>query len=322
MATTHTPGAFEHELVLHDGVTELVDLMVPFARDGATAGDRVVVVGEPDFVGAVRAALPADADVEVLAEAGAERRPGRDLHRFRQLMESVRPGHRVRVVNQMPAMSTVAWQEWRRYEAAANVVLADFRAYGTCAYDLDEVDPGMLRDLRASHPLVRTRGLHRRSEDFDPRRSVARDYLHVPPHPVERTEPTLAMVEPTAAAARHAVRDLALASSLPRAAQEAIIFATSEAVTNAWVHGRSPVRLRVWVAEAGGLTVSVSDAGAGPHPLVGLVPAQPHSLTGHGLWLVHLLLRDIHHRSTEDGYTVTFGVDGSDTSPPATLPGG
>jgi anti-sigma regulatory factor (Ser/Thr protein kinase) len=233
-------------------------------------------------------------------------------------MERAQPGHRVRMVNQMPAMSTVTWQEWRRYEAAANVVLADLRAYGTCAYDVNEVDPGMLRDLRVSHRLIRTRGLHGRSEDFDPADSVARDYLHVPPHPVEGTEPTLAMVEPTAAAARHTVRDLALASSLSRPAQEAIIFATSEAVTNAWVHGRSPVRLRVWAAEAGGLTVSVSDAGAGPHPLVGLVPAQPHSLTGHGLWLVHLLLRDIHHRSTEEGYTVTFGVDGSDTSSPET----
>jgi anti-sigma regulatory factor (Ser/Thr protein kinase) len=310
--TTHPAGTFEHELVLHEGLAELVDLMVPFVRDAAAAGDHVVVLGEADFVGALLAAVPGDPAVEVLTEPDHERAPGRDLHRFQQLL--ARPdlrGRRVRVANEMPASAADDWHEWRRYEAAVNLVLAPYRAWGTCAYDLHHVDPDMLGDLRSSHPLVRTpRGRHV-SEDFDARDAGARDYLRVRPHPVEGTEPTLTMVEPTAAAARRAVRELAVECGLSQPAQEAVVFATSEAVTNAWTHGRPPVRVRAWRARPGGLTVSVSDSGPGPHPLVGLVPAEPHGLSGHGMWLVHLLLRDVHHRSGEDGYTVTFGVSGA-----------
>jgi anti-sigma regulatory factor (Ser/Thr protein kinase) len=314
--TTHATGSFGHELVLHDGPGELIDLMVPFLQDGADAGDLLVVLGEPDFVDTLLAAVPGVGSVEVLAEPDDVRSPGRDLHRFQQILSRAeRSGHRVRVANKMPTASAAGWHEWRRYEAAVNVVLAGYPVWGRCVYDLAAVDAAMLRDLTASHPFVLTTGGRRRSEDFDEQDAGARDYLHVPPHPVESTEPTLSIVDPTAAAARRAVRDLALASGLSQPAQEAIIFATSEAVTNGWTHGQPPVRVRVWAGEPGSMTVSVSDSGHGPHPLVGLVAAEPHGLTGHGLWLVHLLLGDIHHRSSEDGYTVTFGVDGGTGHP-------
>jgi anti-sigma regulatory factor (Ser/Thr protein kinase) len=319
MTATTTPvaDAFEHELVLHEGQAELVDLMAPFVQDGAAAGDRVVVLGEPDFVDALLASVPGRLGVEVLAEPDADRAPGRDLHRFQQLLAQAEgQGRRVRVVNRMPVTVRADWHEWRRYEAAVNIVLRPYRAWGTCAYDLHDLHPGMLADLGTSHPVVRTPRGRQHSGDVDPQDAGAADYLHVPPHPVHSTTPTLDLAEPTARDARRAVRNLALASGLSQPAQEAVIFATSEAVINARVHGRPPVRVRAWAGQDGSLTVAVRDSGRGPHPLVGLVPAEPHGLTGHGLWLVHLLLRDIHHRTGDDGYTVTFRVT-RDERPPA-----
>jgi anti-sigma regulatory factor (Ser/Thr protein kinase) len=216
----------------------------------------------------------------------------------------------------MPTTSSAPWYEWRRYEAAVNVALARYPVWGTCAYDVAGMDEGMRRDLTASHPFVRTAAGRGRSEGFDEHGFGARDAMGVPPHPVERTEPTVALVDPAAAAARRAVREVAVASGLSQQAQEAVVFATSEAVANAWTHGRPPVRVRVWAGDTDGLTVSVSDSGPGPDPLVGLVPAERHSLSGHGMWLVHLLLGDIHHRTAEDGYTVTFAAGGRRARPP------
>jgi hypothetical protein len=52
----------------------------------------------------------------------------------------------------------------------------------------------------------------------------------------------------------------------------------------------------------------VNDTGPGPHPLVGLLPASRSSLSGRGMWMLHQLLGDLHHRVGPDGYTVRFTV--------------
>ena len=306
-ATTHPAGPFRHELVLHDGAAELLALTIPFLREGAAAGEHVVVHGDADFVETFRAAVP-DVPVQLLAEEPDERFPGRELHRAQQLLAQLDGGPRVRVVNQMPAMTGRQWFGWRRYEAATNVVLAPYRAWAKCAHDLAGLDARMVAELRASHRFVQTATGGGRNADYDERGAHTDGYLDVPPHPVEGTEPTLSMLAPTASAARRAVGDLAVRSLLSPAAQECLVLAASEAVTNGWVHGRPPVLLRAW-AHGGKVTVAVSDDGTGPHPLVGMLPAAPDSPSGRGMWMVHLLLPEVHHRRGPDGYTITFTVD-------------
>lgn len=352
-----------HELVLHDGDAELVDLMVPFLRDGAAAGDRLVVLGDPRFVTALLAAVPELSEgpgLQVLAEPDTDRVPARDLHRFERMLGGAgpaapaapagRPAPRFRVANQMPAMTAARWPEWRRYEAAVNVVLEPSGAWGTCGYDTGRLERGMVADLRASHPSVRTADGCGPSAPFAELAGRVRGYLDVPPLPVEGTEPTLVMARATPVRARQAVRELAVRAGLPRAAQEAVVLATNEAVANAHLHGRPPVVLRAWVTEGAGpgstdtsrsaagtsgsaastagradpasgrLTVAVSDTGPGPHPLVGMVPVDRDG-TGGGLWIVHLLLPEVHHRTGPEGYTVTFAVDRTTVLPGLLDPG-
>ena len=306
-ATAYRTDTFRHELVLHHGRAELVDLMVPFVQEGAAAGEDVLVLGEPDFVDSFQSAVPG-VSLHVLAERWHERFPGRELHRAQQALERLDgAGPGVRVVNQMPAMSGRQWLGWRRYEAAANVVLAPYRAWAKCAHDLVTLDPRVVAELRASHPFVQGGGGDR-NVDFDQQALSTGGFLDVPPHPVEETEPTLSIVEPTAASARRAVRDLALRNGLSPTAQECVILAASEAVTNGWIHGRPPVLLRAW-ARQGQVTVAVSDNGDGPHPLVGMLAEPADSASGRGMWMVHLLLPEVHHRCDEEGYTITFTVD-------------
>lgn len=316
--TTTDPGcALEHELVLYDGPDDLVELMAPFVREGADAEEWVVLIGEPDVVGRLASTAGDATTVRALPERDTDRFPARDLHRFDRMLSGMeRAAPRVRAVNQMPTMTPARWPEWRRYEAAVNTVLAGHRLWGTCAYDTRQLTADMLADLAASHPVVRTADGRRASADFADLDERSRDYLHVPPHPVERTHPDLVLPDPTGTQARGAVRRLAIACGLSPTAQESVILATNEAVTNARVHGDGPVLLRAWAGEQGRMTVSVSDAGTGPHPLVGFVPGELDGASGRGMWIVHLLVRDIHHRTTGDGYTITFTVDG-DTALPA-----
>lgn len=311
-ATTHATSRHEHELVLHDGPAHLVELMAPFVREGVACGDDIVVLGDPDFVAALLAGVPdvPSQQVHTHAEVPGDRFPARDLRRFERVLSPlVREGSRVRVVNQMPPMSADRWLEWRRYEAAVDVVLSRYPVWGTCGYDLAALAPGTLADLRASHPHVRTSDGRHASPEYGHPAAGTDHYFRVPAHRVEDVRPTLSLPDPTAAEARHAVRDLAVVCGLPPTAQEAVTLASSEAVTNATTHGTPPVLLRAWAEEGGRLTVAVSDAGPGPDPLVGLVPGARRALSGHGMWIVHLLLPEIHHRTTDRGYTITFSAD-------------
>jgi anti-sigma regulatory factor (Ser/Thr protein kinase) len=300
---------FQHELVLHDGAADLIDLMVPFMRDGADAGEQVVVVGEPEFVQKMLAAVPGIPDVLAVPQAGRERYPGRDLRKFQEVLSSLEgAGARVRVVNQMPVMNDHQWQEWRRYEAAANLVLAPYRVWGTCAYDVGRLDPRMLEDLTTSHSHVTTAAGRRPSDRFARLDHHIRSYLDLPRHPIEATEPLVSLVDPSLAAARQVIRSLATTFALTPADTESALLAVTETVSNGSRHGQKPVSLRVWTHD-GQVIVAVNDVGTGPHPLVGLLPAPTDSESGRGLWILHQLLCDLHHRTDPDGYTVRFSVD-------------
>jgi anti-sigma regulatory factor (Ser/Thr protein kinase) len=311
MTTPTTLGEtnFEHELVLHDGAAELIDLMVPFMRAGADAGEQVVVVGEPEFVHELLAAVPGIPNVLAVPQAGPERYPGRDLRKFQELLSTLDgAGARVRVVNQMPVMNDDQWHEWRRYEAAANLVLAPYRVRGTCAYDVGRLDPQMLEDLTTSHSHVRTAAGRRPSDRFARLDDDIRTYLDLPPHPIEATKPLLSLMDPSLREARHVLRSLARTFGLTPTDTESALLAVTETVSNGSRHGQKPVSLRVW-AHDGQVIVAVNDVGTGPHPLVGLLPVPADSESGRGMWILHQILRDLHHRTGPDGYTVRFSVD-------------
>ncbi|UZN02035.1 sensor histidine kinase [Cellulomonas sp. S1-8] len=308
MTAGSAEAPFQHELVLHDGTAALVDLLLPFIRDGVEGADRIVLVGEPAFVDEMLAAVPDVPGILAVPESGRGRFPARAMRRLRRLLSSLdATGVRVRVVNQVPHMTPDEWHEWRRYEAAANRVLGPDRVWGTCAYDTGQLDDGMQEDLVASHPHVLTATGRHPSEAFTHLDDHIGRYLDLPPHPIEATAPQLSLPDPSAAAARRAIHELGVSISLPTSALDASVLAVSETVTNSLLHGRPPVRLKAWTRD-GRLTVAVSDGGTGPHPLVGLLPAPLGDASGRGMWILHQMLDDVRHRIDHDGYTVRFSV--------------
>jgi anti-sigma regulatory factor (Ser/Thr protein kinase) len=76
----------------------------------------------------------------------------------------------------------------------------------------------------------------------------------------------------------------------------------SELVTNAVIHARSDVVLRLWRTDSG-IRVEIAERDSQP---VTARPVNPEALGGRGLYLVETLARDWGVRPAEPGKTVWF----------------
>lgn len=301
------PG-FVHELALAGPAEEIGAVVAPFVQESRAAGAPTVLCAHPETTAVVLDLVGASPDVRVLAVANDERRASTNLRMLRALL----PGHlagevQVRVVMEAPPAAYAEWHEWRRYEAAANRALADLDIWGLCVYERHRLTARMVDDLEATHPVVARDGAHRDSGRYQDPATFARRHFDAPPDPLERTAPALELPDPAPAAARAEAATVAARSGLAPERVECLVFATNEAVTNAVLHGRPPVHLRLW-SGTGRVVVTVTDTGSGPaDPFVGLVPPARGQDAGRGLWLAHQLV-DVTHRRHERGYTVCLAA--------------
>jgi hypothetical protein len=82
----------------------------------------------------------------------------------------------------------------------------------------------------------------------------------------------------------------------------------SEAISDALIHGRRPVRFRLWVAP-GRIVATVTDRGDGPaDPFAGLLPVSKTGPGGLGLWLTHQLCSHVTLDTTDHGFTIRLVV--------------
>ena len=125
------------------------------------------------------------------------------------------------------------------------------------------------------------------------------------PSTVESTTPVVDLTDPEPVAARRATRHLVADGGLSREAEEGLVGAVSEVVTNAEIHGRPPVRMLGWV-RSGEAVITVTDCGDGPDDAeAGLRPAtRDRGQGGFGLWLAHQLCSEVVMGRHHDGFTV------------------
>jgi anti-sigma regulatory factor (Ser/Thr protein kinase) len=255
----------------------------------------------------------------------------------------------IRVASEVPHPGVGApWDGWARYEAVVNHAYAEFPLWGLCAYDTRITPASVLDDVARTHPHLATadgRGVNPRYQDpaeFLTRRPPSRG------DPVETASPAVIdLIDPTPAAARDAVQTARMIRpdtvrpdpTLPGALQveapqpatpqpatpqletppldaadvEHLVFTVSEAVTNAIIHGRPPVRFRLWTAPDR-IVATVTDRGDGPDdPFAGLLPVTDTCSAGLGLWLTHQLCNHVTRDTTDDGFTSRLVVG---TPPP------
>jgi anti-sigma regulatory factor (Ser/Thr protein kinase) len=245
----------------------------------------------------------------------------------------------IRVASEVPHPGVGApWDGWARYEAAINHAYAEFALWGLCAYDT-RITPGPVRDgVARTHPYLATADGHRGNPRYNDPAAFLTRRRPSQADPVETTSPPLVdLTDPTPAAARDAVHTASMIrtdafrreSTAPGTLQveapqhaipqretpqldptdiEHLVFAVSEAVTNALIHGLPPVRFRLWTA-LDHIVATVTDRGDGPaDPFAGLLLVADTSSAGLGLWLTHQLCSHVTHDTTDDGFTIRLVV--------------
>jgi anti-sigma regulatory factor (Ser/Thr protein kinase) len=286
-----------HEALLYATDEELVDVLVPFLTDGFDAGEPMLVGLSHRQTALVRSALPGDLPFELLPD-DVYSRPAKVIRAYRDWMTAhLRAGAAgIRLIGALPVTSFgVTWDSWARYEATVNHAYGEFPVWCLCAYDRRATPAAVLRDVERTHPIVSgPGGAGRPSEAYtDPRTYLTED-RRATADPVQYGPPAASLTDPDPAAARAAVRGVD-PGRITEDEVEDLVLAVSEVVTNAIVHGRAPVEVRIW---PGGdrIVVTVTDAGAGPaDPFAGLLPSAGHDTSGRGLWITH---QSVNHVTT------------------------
>jgi anti-sigma regulatory factor (Ser/Thr protein kinase) len=295
--------------VLHRSTAELLEFVLPLVRDGLAAEEPTLLLVRPDTAAAVQHLVGPSPYLTIAPALTGSGRPARHLRSARPMLAGY-----ARVVHQEPVIPPTQWPAWGRLEAVLNIVLRPHDTWAVCAYDQHTLTDEMTADLHATHPLLTHHHQRHQTNDRyqDPVEFLDQHRDH-PPDPVERTAPTIELVDPSPATARATVAELAHHRRLPAGEIDNLVFATHEAVTNALLHGRPPTVLRLW-AQPDRVTVTVTDTGPGPaDPLVGLLPPDPANRhgpvhgAGLGLWLSHQLV-DVTHRRDPDGYTIRLAA--------------
>ena len=307
---THTVEApaegYVHEVGFYASDSEFADLVVPFADEGLRAGEPVVFAYDDYKTSLLREWLPETPAISYVTDAGPYATPAKALGAWRELVQ----GHlsagaaRVRIAGNVPHPGYgTPYAGWDRYEAAIDRALGDLPVWAPCLYDVRIAPAEVVERARSLHHRLRDRDGTSRANDGYHQPTRLTDFLSAPPDPLEQTQPTLELTMPTPGPARAAIHGL-VAGRLGADQADALVLATSEAVTNAIVHGHAPVTLKAWVEDRR-VVVAIHDSGDGPiDPLVGLRPIDVGASSGRGLWIAHQLDLDVALTVADDGFTV------------------
>ena len=296
-----------HEALCYSSDEELLSVLVPFLTGGAEAGEpTLVALGERNSA-LVRSALPRRLGVEYTTGGDVYARPAGAIRGYRKLLaRHVEDGARqIRIIGELPpAAFGRTWDWWARYESAINHAYDDFPLWSMCAYDRRTTPEPMMHDVERTHPrTARADGSHPSNTAYTDPHAYLAESRPMAPDPVQAGPPYAEVINPPPMLARQAVREAAR-RVLTTAEEEDLVVAVSEAVTNALLHGRPPVEMRIWRG-TDRLVVAVRDGGAGPKdPFSGLLPAADTSAGGRGLWITH---QSVNHATSErhaDGYTL------------------
>jgi hypothetical protein len=311
-----------HEAVLYDSAEEFLGVVVPFLQEGVAAGEPCLVALRASTTRLVRAAVGDTTGLTFLGDRYD--RPASVIRSNRDLFAAhVADGASlIRVASEVPHPGVGApWDGWARYEAAVNHAYAEFPLWGLCAYDTRITPGSVLDDVARTHPHLTTADGHQVNPRYqDPAEFLTRRPPSQP-DPVETASPpVIDLIDPTPATARDAVH----AASTPGASQveapmwdtppldpidiDPLVLGVSEAVTNALIHGRRPVRFRLWTAPDR-IVATVTDRGDGPaDPFAGLLPVTDTSSAGLGLWVIHQLCSRVTLDTADDGFTIRLVV--------------
>lgn len=308
MTTTPSEASpFWHAALFHDGDGELLDVALPYLREGLQAGDAVAVALRPEYLETIGQALGADAgDVLFVDITELGRNPGRVLPELGNFQRAHGRHRRVRALGSpvWPGRTKAELTACREHDALLNVAFASAPVSVMCPFDRMQVDDETAEWVRTTHPWICEDGHCTPNPGFADPQAVAASAAGPLPEPAEIGE-TLGFGAPEGPRrVRYAVAEHGWRNGLDEKQVADLCLAVHEAALNTVVHTPGPGILSLWT-DGDAVVCQIQDAGWIRDPLVGRHCPEPSDGRGYGLYLANQICDLVQlHTDPADGTTV------------------
>ncbi|MCX4996479.1 anti-sigma factor RsbA family regulatory protein [Streptomyces longwoodensis] len=305
-STVTTHESFVHPALFYRTEQEYTHQTVAFLREGLTNGEPMAVAVPGPNLELIRTGLGGDAEsILFLDMTEAGRNPGRIIPKVLRGFADAHPKERVRIIGEpiWAGRSAIEYPACAQHEALINAAFGGRAATILCPYDEVRLDPDVIADAKATHPiLISGRGRESVSDVYDWQAVVDRYNQALAPAP---DAVTFSYGGEDLPAARQFA--LAQATRLGMTGERLmdVELAVAELTTNSVVHGGGRGTLAIW-AEQAQLVCEVRDAGRLTDPLAGRRPPERGQLGGRGLMLVNYVADLVRVHTGDDGTTVRF----------------
>ncbi|MFE7647314.1 anti-sigma factor RsbA family regulatory protein [Streptomyces phaeoluteigriseus] len=305
MSTATSSESFVHPALFYRGTEQYTAGTVPFLLEGLAAGEAVAVAVPGPNLELIKSEMGASAaKVKFLDMTQAGRNPGRIIPGVLRAFADAHPAGRVRIIGEpiWAGRSSVEYPACVQHEALINAAFQGREVTILCPYDADGLEPEVLADAHATHPVVIDTGVERTSDAYAPEQVVARynQPLEHPPGAASLTFDADALPQVRSFAVEEA-KQLGLTGDR----LQDLTLAVAELTTNSVVHGGGSGTLRIW-AEGKQIACEVLDSGRLTDPLAGRRPPARDQLGGRGLMLVHYVTDLVRLHTAEDSTTIRF----------------
>src|SRR5256714_1211252 len=252
--------SFVHPALFYRGADEYLAGTVPFVREGLAAGEPVAVSVPAPNLALIEAALGPDARrVRLLDMTRVGRNPGRIIPGVLPASADAHGDEPVRIIGDpvWAGRSATEYPACAQHEALINLAFAGRRVTILCPYDAERLDPAVLADAAATHPVLVDGDGSRRSDDYDPHRVVA---AYNQPFPEPAGAATFAFDLNRLAELRRFTTEQAARAGLPDDRGLDVALAVNELASNSIGYRAGEGTLRVWVEDRH-LVCQVHDAG-------------------------------------------------------------
>ncbi|MDX3763618.1 sensor histidine kinase [Streptomyces mirabilis] len=305
MSTATSSEPFVHPALIYRGTEQYTAATLPFLLEGLAAGEAVAVAVPGPNLELIKAGLGSTADrVKLLDMTEAGRNPGRIIPRVLRAFADAHSAGRVRIIGEpiWAGRTAVEYPACVQHEALINAAFRGREVTILCPYDADRLEPQVIADAYATHPVVINADGELASETYDPERAIARynKPLAYPPDAATFSFNTEDLPKARYFAVQEAER-LGLAG----VRLQDLTLAVAELTTNSVRHGGGSGTVRIW-AEGEQIACEVHDRGWLTDPLAGRRPPARDQLGGRGLMLVHYVADLVRLHTAPEGTTVRF----------------
>jgi anti-sigma regulatory factor (Ser/Thr protein kinase) len=307
--TTTEVEPFVHPALFYRGSLQYLAGTVPFIRDGLEAGEPVAVAVPGPNLRLLRAELgELGSEVRFLDMTEAGRNPGRIIPGVLRAFADLHPSGRVRIIGEpiWPGRSETEYPACVQHEALINLAFSGRAVTILCPYDVEGLDPEVIRDAEATHPVLVDGSGSRSSGGYAPER-IVHDYnrpLSDPPPDVA----AFAFGNGALALVRAFAVDYAARAGLAGERLEDLRLIVSELAANSLDYGGGSGVLRVW-SEGPRVVFDISDAGHITDLLAGRRPVGPRQRGSRGLLVTNLLSDLVRVHTGQGGTTVRAYFD-------------